>query len=306
MASSIPIYGRSRVALTPYPTEHYSDTVTTTGFEPPRRLSPTCCRSVGGLLHSGTPTVCQSPRIALSRFYVHVWAASVSLLSSAVPRLLQLLSAEEQRKATCFLGWQRQNQFVIGRGLLRLLVGGYLNRRPDEIVFANCRFGKPYLADPPWLHFNVSHSHDLVVLGFANDRRLGIDVQKIDTRELTPEVANRVFSPSELSALRGFDWREQLDVFSRTWVAKEAYTKGIGCGLSQRFDQLEVTLAGDGRPRIRVKDKDDSGIASWRLRELRLAEGYTAALAAEGQDWRLKCQFIRAIPEMTDVADIRQ
>ncbi len=176
---------------------------------------------------------------------------------------------------------QRRHQFIVGRALLRVLSGRYLDRPPREIVFAYNPFGKPAVSDASWLNFNVSHSHDAVALAFAKERSLGIDVQKMDVHELTPEIANRVFAPRELSGLHRLDDRQKQVAFSRTWVVKEAYLKGIGCGLSQPLNELEVVFAGDEQPQLRSIGRDDCATSQWSVRELRLADGYAAALAVE-------------------------
>jgi len=227
---------------------------------------------------------------------VHVWFASVAQLSPLVHALYGLLSVDEQHKTTRYADNQRRQQYIAGRGLLRALLSGYLDSPPQKIVLAYSPLGKPFVADDSRLNFNVSHSHDMVALAFAKDRRVGIDVQKMDMRELTPQIVNRVFAPSESSGLRGFDDQQKQVAFSRTWVVKEAYVKGIGCGLSQPFNELEVSLASDERPRLRTTGKGDSRAPQWELREPRLREGYAAALAVEGHGWRLKCRPVDAIP----------
>ena len=228
---------------------------------------------------------------------MHVWVTSVGRLSAVIRTLYGLLSVDERAKARRFAGDQRRLQYIVGRGLLRALSSAYLDCPPETIVFAHNPFGKPSVADVSWLNFNVSHSHDTVALAFAKDRGLGVDVQKLDEHEVTSEIANRVFAPCELSRLRGLDDQQKRVVFSRTWTLKEAYLKGIGCGLSQPLNELEVSFAGDEDPELRTTGRDDSRVSQWKLRELRLAEGYAAAVAVEGHDWRLKSWSIDATAE---------
>ena len=121
----------------------------------------------------------------------------------------------------------------------------------------------------------------MVALAFAKDRRVGIDVQTMDAHELTPAIAHRVFAPRELSRLHRFDEQQKQVAFSRTWVIKEAYLKGIGCGLSQPLNELEVVSAGDEHPRLCSIGKDHPDTSQWSVRELSFADGYAAALAVE-------------------------
>jgi 4'-phosphopantetheinyl transferase len=246
------------------------------------------------VLHDHTTAVCQPHHVGLAGSDVHVWQASLARLSPALETLYRVLTTDERRKAMRFIDARRREQYIVGRGLLRSVASGYLNCHPQEIVLAHNQFGKPYVADATWLEFNVSHSHDIVALGFARDRRVGIDVQRMDAHQLTREFASRVLSPHELSDLRDFDDRQQRLAFARAWVIKEAYVKGVGCGLSQPFNELEVCFAGDEPPTLRSVHRD-SHASQWKLLELRLAEGYTAALAVDGHDWQLSSWSIDPI-----------
>jgi 4'-phosphopantetheinyl transferase len=246
------------------------------------------------VLHDHTTTVCQPHLVGLAGSDVHLWHASVDGFSPALESLYDVLTTDERRKGMRFVDDRRREQYIVGRGLLRSLAGSYLDCGPQEIVFAHNQFGKPYVVDASWLEFNVSHSHDMVVLAFARDRSVGIDVQRMDAHELTREFAIRVLSPDELSRLRRLDVRQRRLAFARAWVVKEAYVKGIGCGLSQPFNELEVCFAGDESPTLRSL-RQDFGTSRWKLLELQLGEGYRAALAVDGHDWQLSSWSIDPI-----------
>jgi 4'-phosphopantetheinyl transferase len=233
------------------------------------------------VLHDRTTAVCQPHLVGLARSDVHVWHASVDRLSPVLERLYWGLTTDERRKAMRFIDDQRREQYIVCRGLLRSLASNYLDCHPQEIAFAHNQFGKPYVPDAPWLEFNVSHSHDMVALAFSRDRSVGIDVQRMDAHELTREFANRVLSPNELADLRGLDDRQQRLAFARAWVVKEAYVKGVGCGLSQPFNELEVYFTADESPTLRSL-RQNSDTSRWKFLELRFAEGYSAALAVDG------------------------
>ena len=303
MASSIPTYNRDELGVSDYLPRHYTEQKHVSRPHPRWFMSATCCRSVGSLLHDHPPAVCQAHLGALPDNDVHVWITSVGQVLPILGTLQTLLSVDEQAKALRFAHDQRRQQYIVGRGMLRALLSGYLDYPREKVVFAHNAFGKLSVAGVSWLNFNVSHSHDTVVLVFAKDRSLGIDVQKVEVFELTPEIANRVLSPRELSRLQEVDDQQKLVAFSRTWVIKEAYLKAIGCGLSQPLHQLEVSLTGDEHPTLRTRGENDAHVSRWELRELRLAKGYTAAIAVEGHDWRLKCWSIDTISE-SDVARI--
>lgn len=80
--------------------------------------------------------------------------------------------------------------------------------------------GKPYLADHPDIHFNLSHCSRAAACVVA-DYPVGIDVQEI--APVDAEVARFVLSEDEQVLLRDSDEPEVL--FARYWTQKEACVK---------------------------------------------------------------------------------
>lgn len=100
--------------------------------------------------------------------------------------------------------------------------------------------GKPYLADYPDFHFNISHSGNLAVCAVF-DREVGIDIQ--ERRMLHGNIAARFFSETENAKLNTCETKEEQDVrFFRYWSAKEAYVKFTGEGLAQGLAHIEADL----------------------------------------------------------------
>jgi phosphopantetheinyl transferase len=65
------------------------------------------------------------------------------------------------------------------RRLLLRLLGGYLDREPEEIELRLGPHGKPALAEPEaTLRFNLSHSGERALIGFAQGEEIGIDIQR--------------------------------------------------------------------------------------------------------------------------------
>ncbi len=61
--------------------------------------------------------------------------------------------------------------------------------------------GKPLLGElhaPTRVRFNISHSGELALFGFANDRELGIDLETIRPDFAADAIAARFFAPAEL------------------------------------------------------------------------------------------------------------
>ena len=99
---------------------------------------------------------------------VHVWSASLAVDPILLPGLWSLLDHEEQQRANRYSHLPSRQQFIIARGVLRTLLGCYLNRAPVQVRFTSGPQGKPMLASSAQdLHFNISHSHNLVLLAFT-------------------------------------------------------------------------------------------------------------------------------------------
>lgn len=92
--------------------------------------------------------------------------------------------------------------------------------------FAYDSNGKPYLADHPDIHFNLSHCSRAAACVVA-DYPVGIDVQEIAPVDV--EVARFVLSEDEQVLLRDSDEPEVL--FARYWTQKEACVKLGGDGV---------------------------------------------------------------------------
>ncbi len=149
---------------------------------------------------------------------------------------------------------------------------------------------KPVLApdgsDAP-VQFNVSHSAELALIVVARCA-VGVDIERI-RHDIEVDGIARRFAPREVSALQALNVEARLAAFFACWTRKEAYLKAQGTGLSRRLDEFEVSLA-PGVPAALLADHADSeNPGRWCLLDLRPAPGFAAALAVEGQRWRLAC-----------------
>ena len=103
------------------------------------------------------------------------------------------------------------------------------------------------------------------------------------------EIAERFFSRSEVAVLRALPAAMQIEAFFNCWTRKEAYIKAHGDGLAIELDSFDVTLApGEPARLLTVRGAPDES-ARWSLQTLNAGAGYAAALAVEGQGWRLLC-----------------
>jgi 4'-phosphopantetheinyl transferase len=223
---------------------------------------------------------------------VHVWRATLDQTTSQIQNFRHSLAADEQARAERFFFERDRGHFIVARGVLRAILGGYLKRTPECLSFCYSSHGKPALAGESGgdaIRFNVSHSHGIALYAVTRGREVGIDVERIRFNLAVAEIAERFFSRREVAMLRTLPTEEQREAFFRTWTRKEACLKARGEGLSLALDQIDVSLA-PGKPDAEPGAQPDSSeVSRWSLQELVPAPGYVAALAVEGQGWRLAC-----------------
>jgi len=158
---------------------------------------------------------------------VHVWRFDLE----QEPRTgMALLSSEEQARFDAIRRPAAARRYLNTRIHLRRILASYLDQPPDTLRFIIATGGKPELEHRP-LQFNLSHSHELGLLGISTQLPLGVDVEKIRNPKYASSIARRMFSPDiqkQLSALRGND-RQRL--FFQQWTAMEARQKALGRGI---------------------------------------------------------------------------
>ena len=231
-------------------------------------------------------------KLALPQNEVHVWRASLDLDVTSKSRLAQTLTQDEQHRANRFHFDRDRDRFLVARGILRVVLGRYLNLSPDQVPIGYTAFGKPILEKPlptEALNYNLSHSDDVALYAFSHSYRVGIDLERIRPDIVVEEVAERFFSPDELAALRALSTDDRINAFFACWTRKEAYLKARGEGLSIPLDSFDVSLK-PGEPAKLLNSRDDpQAVARWSLRTLNVGPGYAATAAVEGHDWQLHC-----------------
>ena len=238
-------------------------------------------------------TWCHPPEwLVVKREDVHVWRARLNQPASTVKSFRSILSPDELRRADSFYFEKDRTRFIVARAVLRTILSRYLGVPPRAVRFCYGRHGKPALAEESGgngLRFNMSHSHELALYAVARDREVGIDLEYIRQDFASQEIARHFFSPREVSTLCALPASMQARAFFNCWTRKEAYIKARGQGLALPLHQFDVSLS-PGEPAELLSSRENPQEASrWTLRELAPGDGYVAALAVEGHDWRLNC-----------------
>ena len=222
--------------------------------------------------------------LSLSSDEVHVWQAFLEREESHFNELARTLSENERLKAKRFYFQKDQRRFVVTHGILRNILGRYLNVEPKRLKFSYGRHGKPTLTgvtDGHSLCFNMSHSHSLALFAFTWGRKIGVDVEYVRSMPDAEEIADRFFSPRENAVFRTVPAGKKLETFFNCWTRKEAFLKAIGDGLSRSLDSFEVSLFPGEPARLLCVGGDPLEASRWHLRALAPAHGYVGAFVAE-------------------------
>ncbi len=221
---------------------------------------------------------------------VHVWHTSLSVPARRLDLLRATLSHEEIERARRFRFALHRDRFIVSRGLLRVLLGRYLDLPPRQVPVIHTLRGKPALAAPmPDLSFNLAHSGDTVLYAFTRGRAIGVDVERIRSGLSTDRIAARFFSAREAAELRALPPEERQKAFFRCWTRKEAILKAIGQGLAIGLDRFTVTLVPGQPARIVDSPPDFPDAARWSLHDLDGVAGCAAAVAVLGPIDELCC-----------------
>ena len=214
---------------------------------------------------------------------VHVWRGWLDPPDPAARRLADMLLPDERDRGDRYRFPRDARRFAVARGLLRCLLGRYLGMAPGQLRFSYLPQGKPYLAPDQGasLAFNVTHADDLGLFAVALDRRVGVDVERLQAIPEMASIAAQQFSPEEYARWLATAGDEKTAAFYRCWTLKEAYLKALGDGLARPLREFSVSLAHGGPDGLLDTREPDEG-RRWMLRGFSPHPGYAAALAVEG------------------------
>jgi 4'-phosphopantetheinyl transferase len=199
----------------------------------------------------------------------HVWWARPSRRPAHV---MQLLDGKERARSAAFHRLEDRWRFVTARALTRTVLGRYLDVDPVALhVAARCNrcgstsHGKPRLVKPDAnMEMSLSHSGDLVAVAVARSVAVGVDVQEVTPRALSPAVARRFLTEAELGTVGQLPEPERTRQILQCFTSKEALLKATGLAVPlKRIDTFRLS----------------SLVTASHLAELHPADGYVASAA---------------------------
>jgi 4'-phosphopantetheinyl transferase len=175
---------------------------------------------------------------------VLIWTTALDCVAEArYGQLAALLSRDENQRSVRFRFERDRKRFTVCRGVLREILGTYLQTDPAKLVFSYGPQGKPHLKIPNErpLHFNVAHSLGWAIyaLGFGE---VGVDLELLRPLPELQALVDQCFSAGEVSAFYSIPPALRLRAFFSCWTRKEAYVKACGGGLLIPLDQFDVSV----------------------------------------------------------------
>ena len=215
---------------------------------------------------------------------IDVYFIDVNVADDVIEALAKLLTIPERARANRYRFPDDCRRSIVARAATRRFLGRHLSIDPITLVIDEEEFGKPVLRGRE-IEFNASHSGDLVALAFAKETAVGVDVERRRKLTDTLALARRYFSVEEVAIVERA--ADAGDAFFAIWTAKEAIVKASGKGIGT--GDLHSFTVPFRDPRLRPV------VDGWSVAALDPnREGYFAAVAARGSEWRIAVKSITA------------
>ena len=217
---------------------------------------------------------------------VHLWLVDVAdtYEKNVMSQLQSYLSEDEKLRMAGFRKPESQHRFLTARGALRLILAGLqMASLPADMQFSVNDHGKPFLtANPENLHFNLSHSGDMILIAMTRGRECGVDIERMDSARNFNELADFYFHPSErdvISAAKGD--ADIMHRFYTLWSLKEAFIKAEGKGMAIAGDSFYFSGIDSLQPEVVTTAGSQTSGRHWLFSCELYRQDYSMALAVE-------------------------
>ena len=211
---------------------------------------------------------------------VHLWTGD--LRQAQAEQFTHLLSIDEKARVARFHFDQDRTDFTFARGMMRVVLGSYLDADPETLDFCYSAHGKPALGGEhaeAALRFNLSHTQGSVLMAISPNSDIGVDIEKVREDIEAEEIAAQFFSIAEREALMELPREFRVEAFFRCWTRKEAFLKARGHGLSFPLERFDVSIGAD-EAEVRLTTRPDPAEAQrWQILQAPAPDGYVAAVA---------------------------
>ncbi len=222
------------------------------------------------------------PVAARKSHEVEVWFARVEPGAPEVAACLPLLSEQETARQQRFYFERDRSLYAVAHAMVRTALARQLGCAAQAITFGHNSYGRPYASGPGPVRvpaFNLSHTPGLAICAIGSRQALGIDVEEITRKTETVGIADRFFSPSEVTALCALPSDQQCERFFAYWTLKESYIKACGMGLAIPLNHFSFEVAPRQPVSISFDAARDDDPSRWHFRRYAVGSQYMVALA---------------------------
>lgn len=156
--------------------------------------------------------------------------------STLYDELSSLISSDKKAKLDSYASLIDKKRVLYSDLLIRITIHQDLNIENCDISFDTNIYGKPFLRNNLSVHFNVSHSQNMIAVAISN-KPVGIDIEY--TKNVNLEIARRFFNESEIEYIKTSSQATNRR-FIEIWTKKEAYLKYLGVGLNKSLKSFNV------------------------------------------------------------------
>ncbi|WIV17767.1 4'-phosphopantetheinyl transferase superfamily protein [Paenibacillus polygoni] len=229
-----------------------------------------------------------------------IWSVHLRpILDSGIDwmRIIPLMNSQLQAKIQKFRQPEDQLRTLCGELLLQRYALERWRIPPSGLVKKYNAYGKPELAEYPSCHYNISHSGDWVVAAFDYNP-VGIDIETA-ANPIEISIAERFFSPTEVSLLQEQNEEQQQSLFYSLWTLKESYIKAEGSGLSIPLDSFSFEFREQNQEHNNEESnnvelyRSDTLDTSWYFKQYRIDPGYALAVCGREPDFPKQVEAVR-------------
>ena len=203
---------------------------------------------------------------------------------ASLTRFEAMCDQEERARLARYTHPDARLNFLVARALCRSVLSRYGVFKPEQWSFVDNAYGRPSLAGSQamgQLRFNLSHTFGRVVLAVSRGRDVGVDIEDLQRKSRTTQIAHRFFAPSEVEALKALPREAQRERFFTYWTLKEAYIKARGMGLAIPLAKFAFDVETPGHIQLRTAPELADPPERWRFVTGELDGRYPLSVALE-------------------------
>ena len=220
---------------------------------------------------------------------IDVWLFHLNMSIPRIKHFYPLLSDDEKERSEKFHNHIHRKRFIASHGFMRSILSRYLGEPADQLIFNKGDNGKPFLElseSQPGIQFNLSHSHNMALLGVCQNNELGIDIEYMNRKNDWHGIIKRFFTEAEQKKIFSLPEDQQQKAFFTTWTRKEAHMKVTGLGLRLAPGQFTVSTPPDNARLIEYINDHEINSEQWSMSDIEmpeLAKDYCGCLSYQGK-----------------------